>query len=257
MRGWVYIAQNDSLADMVKIGYTDRDPSIRLSELAGTGLPTPFQLLYSALVQDPERVEQEVHRELSHQRVSPDREFFRCADQVAVSTLRKVISRLNLTIFYEEGSAGTVIPIADRRTSDDWRQHLLSEYRECFRRLRKAAKRSKDNLAVESFVDQEVVLTNLLNNFFDSKPPHSCLDDPDIDEHSLKAILEQYFDRSGEIAVNFKLVEVRSDEELAYEFRQMVSKSDGPTVVSSTQRTGLVCYFCKRPLRPDERCSCR
>jgi hypothetical protein len=257
MRGWVYIAVNESFADMVKIGYTDRDPSIRLLELAGTGLPTPFRLLYSALVNDPERVEREVHMELSDKRVSPDREFFKCGVEEAVQTIKEVVSRLHLLVIYEEGGVEENQLPTRKRTSTEWRQFLLDEYRNCFRRLRKAAKEWKDYPAVESLVDQEIKVESLIDKFFRTEQLRRLIEDSNIDEHSLKAQLETCFERSGDILVNFRMVEIRSDKELSYEYQQMVSMTQRSSVTRSRTNSGFVCYFCKQPIKNSAKCSCR
>ena len=80
MRGWVYILSNESLPEMVKVGYTSKAPEGRAKELSGdTGVPTPFVVEYEVLIEDAHRCEQNVHRYLSDKRVNDNREFFRCS----------------------------------------------------------------------------------------------------------------------------------------------------------------------------------
>lgn len=76
MRGWVYIITNESMPGLVKVGYTDRNPEVRASELVGTGMPTRYSVAYSIQVQGPRDVERAAHRKLATVRVG--REWFRC-----------------------------------------------------------------------------------------------------------------------------------------------------------------------------------
>jgi hypothetical protein len=96
-KGWVYIAQNESMPGLIKIGCSLKHPSIRLAELESTGVPTPFECAYCALVPNHESVEKSLHRIFSEQRVNERREFFK------VSPAQVVVSLRTLTkIEYEE-----------------------------------------------------------------------------------------------------------------------------------------------------------
>jgi hypothetical protein len=101
MRGWVYIAKNESLVDMVKIGYTDSDPLARMESLSNTSIPTPFKVIYEALVDSPYEFEQLLHKHFDDDRVSQDREFFRTTPQEIVNRLRVVADEMELTIYLE------------------------------------------------------------------------------------------------------------------------------------------------------------
>jgi len=50
---------------LVKVGYSTKDPVLRIDELSGTGLPYAFELEYDALVGEPRDVEQKVHKRLA------------------------------------------------------------------------------------------------------------------------------------------------------------------------------------------------
>jgi hypothetical protein len=52
------------MPDLVKIGYTDRDPSIRVAE-QHSGLPYHHDLEYEILVEDAFNLEQIIHKRLS------------------------------------------------------------------------------------------------------------------------------------------------------------------------------------------------
>jgi hypothetical protein len=91
MRGWVYILSNESLPEMVKVGYTSKAPEGRAKELSGdTGVPTPFVVEYEVLIEDAHRCEQNVHRYLSDKRVNDNREFFRCSIDDAIKAVKTV-----------------------------------------------------------------------------------------------------------------------------------------------------------------------
>jgi hypothetical protein len=98
MRGWVYIIVNKSMPGLVKVGYTDRSPNKRATELTGTGMPTPYSVAYSVQLPGARNVEQQVHRRLTH--LSAGKEWFRCT--VAVS--RAAIEDVSASVGRASGS---------------------------------------------------------------------------------------------------------------------------------------------------------
>ena len=88
MRGWVYIIWNKSLKDILKIGFSTKDPVLRASDFNGTGLPYDYEVLYDALVNNPRDVEQRVHKKLSSFR--ENREWFRVDVTTAINTIRDI-----------------------------------------------------------------------------------------------------------------------------------------------------------------------
>ena len=73
----VYILESKSMPDMVKIGYTKGDPIDRANALSkSTGVPTPFNVVYSYSCFNGERIEQAIHKHFRQQRVNSKREFF-------------------------------------------------------------------------------------------------------------------------------------------------------------------------------------
>ena len=75
-KGFVYILSNAAMPGIVKVGFTLKVPTERAAELSTTGVPTPFEVEYYCLVQDPAGLEAKVHAALSASRHSTDREFF-------------------------------------------------------------------------------------------------------------------------------------------------------------------------------------
>jgi hypothetical protein len=73
----VYIFINESMPDLVKIGYTCKDIEQRIKELDNTSIPLPFQCFYAAEVQNAKFVETKLHRIFADKRIRNNREFFR------------------------------------------------------------------------------------------------------------------------------------------------------------------------------------
>jgi hypothetical protein len=85
-KGYIYILTNPSMQNMVKIGFTNRNVSLRAKELsAATGVPTPFQVHSAFRVPKglSSKIESQIHKELSKYRVNKSREFFRLSPDQA------------------------------------------------------------------------------------------------------------------------------------------------------------------------------
>ena len=76
--GYVYVATNPAMPNLVKIGSTAKgDPQTRISSLFTTSVPVPFDLEYAAaLADEPVKVERALHKAFQPQRLHPKREFF-------------------------------------------------------------------------------------------------------------------------------------------------------------------------------------
>lgn len=86
IRGWVYIIENEAMPNILKIGYSTKDPTLRAKELAGTGSPHEFRVVFDVLVEDPRIVEQAAHKMLASKREG--KEWFRCSQSEAIATIR-------------------------------------------------------------------------------------------------------------------------------------------------------------------------
>lgn len=76
-RGFVYVLSTREEPEMLKIGYTDRDPLTRAKEInSATGVIIPWGVRGAWTVPQARRVEAEVHGLLAEYRVRADREFF-------------------------------------------------------------------------------------------------------------------------------------------------------------------------------------
>lgn len=103
MRGWVYVISNKSLKDILKIGFSTKDPVLRASEFNGTGLPYDYDVLYDALVLNPRDVEQRVHKKLSSFR--ENKEWFRVDVDTAIEAIRLIAGEIILENTYGSKSA--------------------------------------------------------------------------------------------------------------------------------------------------------
>ena len=92
---YVYILESSSMPEMVKIGYTKSDPNERANTLSkSTGVPTPFNVVYSYSCFNGERIEKAVHKHFRKKRVNSQREFF----YVSVDEAIKIIESLGDTL---------------------------------------------------------------------------------------------------------------------------------------------------------------
>jgi hypothetical protein len=98
--GYIYILINPSIAGLVKIGKTTRDPEERARELSqATGVATPFTVAYTVAFADCDLAERSFHSvlELNGFRLTSSREFFQVPLQRAIDLLLDVKQRFAST----------------------------------------------------------------------------------------------------------------------------------------------------------------
>ena len=103
-RGIVYLLTNLYMPDVVKIGRCDSDDiqalKTRVLSLYNgvTGVPVHFDVQHAIRVDNPERVEKELHEAYKDIRVNPRREFFEMDPETEEEqgTLRQIIRIMNL-----------------------------------------------------------------------------------------------------------------------------------------------------------------
>jgi hypothetical protein len=100
VRGWVYVLSNKAMPELVKIGYSTKDPILRIAELNSTGLPYSFDLEYDVLVEGPRDVESKVHKHLEACRAN--KEFFKTDALSAATAIRNVLASDGKTPIAEE-----------------------------------------------------------------------------------------------------------------------------------------------------------
>ena len=76
MDGTVYVLTNPAMPDLVKIGKTTRDVSLRLSDLYTTGVPLPFECEYAAKVRNVDETEKAFHEAFGPNRINIKRHCF-------------------------------------------------------------------------------------------------------------------------------------------------------------------------------------
>jgi T5orf172 domain len=88
MRGWVYVITNKAMPELVKVGYSTKDPEMRAQELADTGTPHAYVVEFDVLVENPRELEQKAHAQLADFREK--KEWFRCSVTQAISAIKTV-----------------------------------------------------------------------------------------------------------------------------------------------------------------------
>jgi len=88
---FVYVLENQSMPRMLKIGYTKNDVDLRAEQLSkSTGVPTPFDVVYTYSCFNGERIEKEVHKIFKKKRVRGEREFFYVTLEEAKQMIKQV-----------------------------------------------------------------------------------------------------------------------------------------------------------------------
>ena len=100
--GWLYILSNPVMPGLIKIGFTMSDPEIRAKDLRSTGVPMHFDIVYWAMVDEPNFIEQALHQELSTHRLTPDREFFELSESEALLIVKNFLKQSCIKIELEK-----------------------------------------------------------------------------------------------------------------------------------------------------------
>lgn len=88
MKGWVYVISNKAMPELIKVGFSMKDPELRAAELNHTGSPHPYVVDYEVLVNEPRNVEQAVHGHLRNHREG--KEWFRCSAEEAIAGIKYI-----------------------------------------------------------------------------------------------------------------------------------------------------------------------
>ena len=86
MKGWIYVISNKAMPELLKVGYSMKDPELRARELDHSGSPHPYVVEYDMLIENPQPLEQKVHHILSQYREG--KEWFRCTPEVAINAIK-------------------------------------------------------------------------------------------------------------------------------------------------------------------------
>lgn len=92
--GYVYVLSNPSMPDIVKIGRSKHGGRVRAKNIYQgiTGVPTPFFMEFELWSNDCIALEAAVHDELSNERVSDSREFFRIDISEAIKSVMSIFA---------------------------------------------------------------------------------------------------------------------------------------------------------------------
>ena len=88
--GFVYVMTNQSMPGLVKVGMSARNPALRAkdNDLTSTGVPTQFEVKYSALFDDMCIAEKLAHQNLA--RYHYNKEFFKTDIATAIYAIESV-----------------------------------------------------------------------------------------------------------------------------------------------------------------------
>ena len=87
MKGWIYIITNKAMPDLLKVGFSTKDPESRANELHTTGVPHRYVVEYDVLVDEPRIIEQKAHKLLKAHH--ENKEWFRCDINTAIIAIRQ------------------------------------------------------------------------------------------------------------------------------------------------------------------------
>lgn len=100
--GWIYLAQNESMPELVKIGLTTTSINQRMKELSGTSVPTPFYAVGSFRIEhNVLKAESLLHDAFKSNRIHQRREFFKCDDLADTFVVAHALIAKNFRGFYE------------------------------------------------------------------------------------------------------------------------------------------------------------
>ena len=77
------------MPNLVKVGFSTKDPKLRTAELNNAGNPYPYEVAYDVLVNEPRDVEQIAHGLLKTKGVHENKEWFNCSIDTAVDAIKK------------------------------------------------------------------------------------------------------------------------------------------------------------------------
>ena len=86
---YLYVFTNPSIPDMVKVGRA-KNVETRRKSMQQTGIPTPFEVAGSIPFNPHFDLEKKLHKKLDKYRVSDNREFFWCKDELTPQTILEI-----------------------------------------------------------------------------------------------------------------------------------------------------------------------
>ncbi len=88
---WVYVLIHPQESQLLKIGYTKKDPKDRLKEInSQTGVAGEYRIVYIYRTINGQRLESAVHDFLKERRIHPRKEHFEISREEAIQTIKQV-----------------------------------------------------------------------------------------------------------------------------------------------------------------------
>jgi hypothetical protein len=88
---WVYVLVHPQEPQLLKIGYTKKDPKDRLKEInSQTGVAGEYRLVYMFRTVNGQRLETAVHNFLADRRIHPRKEHFEIPRNEAIQIIKEV-----------------------------------------------------------------------------------------------------------------------------------------------------------------------
>lgn len=132
---YLYILTNQSFNNLIKIGYTSKNPHVRAAELQSTGVPTPFYVFKYWEIQKGLETERDVHRLFSKYRHANNREFFKISPKKAETLIEKFL--IGYDEIVREKKAKEKKKIDLRKIYHEWRKVREEVKKECWRQVEK------------------------------------------------------------------------------------------------------------------------
>jgi len=154
MEGTVYILSNISMPGIIKIGYTTRSVSQRISELDHTGHPTKFVSELEIITSSPEILERSLHNALSNYHYQ--KEFFKCDLKTAIKVIKEHLELTSITVLDISGpSKNLYISVYEKQLIEQNQSRIAAEEEE---RKRKAIEEEKSRLHKSQMINEEIEL---------------------------------------------------------------------------------------------------
>ena len=115
------------MPDLIKVGFSTKDPELRATELNHTGSPHPYIVDYEVLVDEPRDVEQTVHGRLRNH--CEGKEWFRCSAEEAIAAIKTVVGTGAQVENYKRADRERAETIHRQKTAEEQRRLLAEEAR--------------------------------------------------------------------------------------------------------------------------------
>ncbi len=132
---YLYILTNKSFNNLIKIGYTSKNPHVRAAELQSTGVPTPFYVFKYWDIQKGLETERDVHRLFSKYRHANNREFFKISPKKAEALIEEFLISYDEIVRKRKNRETKKIDL--RKVYHEWREVREEIKKECWRQVEK------------------------------------------------------------------------------------------------------------------------